>query len=138
MTLGHLSNDRLARMFILSGAQNNVVELARKLRCQVCSMVRPPGPTPQVAYQKPKQFNERISGDSFYIWDATNKKFLVTHFIDGLTDYHVGDLTDTAASGFAKEVLQDLWYAVFGPPDVLIGRDEAGCFGGFCCKKQDL
>ena len=67
VTLGHLSNDRLARMFILSGAQNNVVELVRKLRsCQVCAMVRPPGPAPQVAYQKPKQFNERISGDSFY------------------------------------------------------------------------
>ena len=120
VTLGHLSNDRLARMFILSGAQNNVVQLARQLRCQVCAMVRPPGATPQVAYQKPKQFNERISGDSFYVWDADNKKFLVTHFIDGLTDYHVGDLTDTAASGFAKEVLQDLWYAVFGPPDLLI------------------
>ena len=120
VTLGHLSNDRLARMFILSGAQNNVVELSRKLRCQVCAMVRPPGVTPQVAYQKPKQFNERISGDSFYIWDADNKKFVVTHFIDGLTDYRIGDLTDTAASGFAKEVLQDLWYAVFGPPDLLL------------------
>ena len=120
VTLGHLSNDRLARMFVLSGAQNNVVQLAKKLRCQVCAMVRPPAATPQVAYEKPKQFNERISGDSFYIWDAENKKFLVTHFIDGLTDYHVGELTDTAASGFAKEVLQDLWYAVFGPPDLLI------------------
>ena len=107
-------------MFILSGAQNNVVQLARQLQCQVCAMVRPPGTTPQVAYQKPKQFNERISGDSFYVWDAANKKFLVTHSIDGLTDYHVGDLTDTAASGFAKEVLQDLWCAVFGPPDLLI------------------
>ena len=107
VTLGHLSNDRLARMFVLSGAQNNVTELARKLRCQVCAMVRPPGATPQVAYQKPKYFNERLSGDSFYVWDVDNKRFLVTHFIDGLTDYHVGDLTDTAESGFAKEVLQD-------------------------------
>ena len=166
VTLGHLSNDRLARMFVLRGAQNNVTELARKLRCQVCAMVRHPGATPQVAYQKPKHFNERLSGDSFYVWDVDNKRFLVTHFIDGLTDYHAGDLTDTAESGFAKEVLQDLRYATFGPPDVLItdggpefqgaiqtlndmfavvgdgssrlGGDEASGSGSLCREKQDI
>ncbi|CAE7712200.1 RE1 [Symbiodinium sp. CCMP2592] len=57
----------------------------------VCAMVRPPQAQPQVAYHKPKAFNERLSGDSFYIWDSVGKKFAVTHFIDGLTDYHIGD-----------------------------------------------
>ena len=67
-------------------------------------MVRPPGAAPQVAYQKPKHFNERVSGDSFYMWGTDNKRFLVTRFTDGFTDYNVGDLTATAEPGFDKEV----------------------------------
>ena len=120
VTLGHLSNERLARMLSLSGGQASVVDLAKKLRCQVCAMVRPPQATPQVAYRKPKQFNERVMGDSFYIWDKAGQKFVVTHYIDGLTDYHIGDLTDRPDSGFAREILQDLWIASFGAPDLLV------------------
>ncbi|CAE6971831.1 unnamed protein product [Symbiodinium sp. CCMP2456] len=120
VTLGHLSNDRLARMFILSGAQKGVIALAKSLRCQICAMVRPPGQTPKVSYRKPKHFNERVSGDTFFVWDADNKKYAVTHFLDALTDYHIGDLTENLTSNFAREVLTDLWYGVFGPPDQLV------------------
>ena len=84
---------------------------------------------PQVAYTKPKQFNERVSGDTFFVWDQAGAKFAVTHFIDGLTDYHLGDLTDRPDSSFSREVLQDLWYATFGPPDLLLtdgGTEFAG------------
>ena len=73
VTMGHLSNERLARMLSLSGAAPGVVELARGLRCQVWAMVRPPQAQPQVAYHKPKAFNERLSGDSFYIWDSQGR-----------------------------------------------------------------
>ena len=103
VTLGHLSNDRLARMLATSGAREEIVMLGRNLRCQICAMVRPPQATPQVAYGKPKQLNERIMGDSFYIWDGAGKRYAVTHFIDGLTDYHVGDLTVNPDSGFSRE-----------------------------------
>ena len=131
VTLGHLSNDRLARMFVLSGGQEAVVKLARNLKCQICAMVRPPGATPQVSYKKPQQFNESISGDSFHVWDLEGKKFMVTHYIDGLTDYHVGDLT------VSREVLQDLWYGVFGPPDVLV-TDGGPEFAGTVAILNDL
>ena len=33
---------------------------------------------PQVAYSKPKQFKERLIGDSFYAWDADGKKYAVS------------------------------------------------------------
>ena len=121
VTLGRLSNDRPARMLSLSGAREEVIMLGRHLRCQICAMVRrPPTAAPQVADSKPKQFNELLCGDSFYIWGSNGKKYAVTHFIDGLTDYHVGDLTDRPDSSFSREVLQDLWYEVFGPPVLLI------------------
>eukprot|EP00439_Symbiodinium_sp_Y106_P028973 s5458_g3.t1 len=104
VTLGRLSNDRPARMLSLSGAREEVIMLGRHLRCQICAMVRrPPTAAPQVADSKPKQFNELLCGDSFYIWGSNGKKYAVTHFIDGLTDYHVGDLTDRPDSSFSRE-----------------------------------
>ena len=129
VALGHLSNERLARMLMLSGAQSGVVDLARELRCRVCGMVRPPQAVPQMAYRKPSQFNERISGDSFFVWNHKQKKFGVTHYVDGLTDFQVADATVNPDSTFAKQVLQDQWLAVFGPPDLLItdgGPEFAG------------
>ena len=86
----------------------------------MCAMTRPPQNTPQVAYHKPKFFNERVSGDTFFIWDAEGVKFAATHYLDALTDYHVADLTDRPDSAFSREVFQDLWLAVFGPPDTLV------------------
>ena len=58
-SMSHLSNDRLARMFILRGAQNNggagaEVAMSSLRRGRA-------GVTPQVAYHKPKKFNERTS-----------------------------------------------------------------------------
>lgn len=68
--LGHLSNDRLARMLSLAGGNNKeLLEGARNLRCQVCCMVRPPDNKPQVSYRKPWNFNQRISADCFHVWD---------------------------------------------------------------------
>ena len=130
VTMGHLSNERLSRMLRLSGAKEAAVQLAQALRCQVCAMTRPPLPTPQVAYQKPRSFNERVSGDSFFVWDASGQRFAATHFIDALTDYQVGDLTDTPDSSFAREVFQDLWLSVFGPPDLLITDGGSEFKGG--------
>ena len=36
--LGHLANDRLVRMLMLSGAGEGILKAARNLRCQVCAM----------------------------------------------------------------------------------------------------
>lgn len=119
-TLGHPANDRLVRMLLLSGAGQQVLDAARNLRCEVCSMVQPPRDAPQVAISKPSAFNVRVSGDTFYTWDTAGTKYAVVHFLDGLTDYHVADCTIHADSGFAASVLRDQWYGIFGPPDVLL------------------
>ena len=83
-------------------------------------MVQPPRDVPQVAISKPSAFNVRVSGDTFFTWDAAGKKYAVVHFLDGLTDYHVADCAVHADSSFAASVLRDQWYGIFGPPDVLL------------------
>ena len=97
-----------------------MMDAARNLRCEVCAMVQPPRDVPQVAISKPSAFNVRVSGDTFFTWDAAGKKYAVVHFLDGLTDYHVADCAIHADSSFAASVLRDQWYGIFGPPDVLL------------------
>jgi hypothetical protein len=128
-TLGHPANDRLVRMLTMSGAGQQVLTAASNLRCQVCAMVRPPRDAPQVSGSKSTNFNERVSGDTFFIWDLEGEKYGVVHFVDGLTDYHIADCTLNPDSSFAAELLRDRWYSVFGTPDVLItdgGSEFAG------------
>lgn len=66
VTLGHLSNERLARMLSLAGGGRHVLLGAKHLRCQVCCMVRPPQSRPQASYNKPSNFNEKVAGDCLY------------------------------------------------------------------------
>lgn len=120
VTLGHLSNERLARMLSLAGGGRNILLGAKHLRCQVCCMVRPPQSRPQVSYNKPSNFNEKVAGDCFHVWDVKGLRYTALHFIDELTDYQVGDLTFDPNSGWASRVLRDKWYGVFGPPDTLL------------------
>ena len=108
------------RMLSLSGGSRELLEGAKNLRCQVCCMVRPPQSRPQVSYLKPSNFNQKISGDCFHVWDVENVKYTVVHFIDELTDYQVGALALEMSAGFVAKVLRLKWYDVFGPPDVLV------------------
>ena len=127
--LGHLGNDRLVRMLMLSGAGETILKAARNLRCQVCAMVQPPRDAPQVSYNRPNNFNERISGDTFFVWDSKGRKYGVVHFLDELTDYHVADCSLKVDSTFAAGVLRDQWYGIFGPPDIIVtdgGMEFAG------------
>ena len=135
--LGHLSNDRLHRMVSLAGGSADLLAGIQSIRCQVCQMVRPPGSKPQASYTKPTNFNAKVSGDVFYIWDIKNVKYAVVHYIDELTDYHVGALEFDPTSDWAAETLCRMWYDVFGPPDVLL-TDGGSKFYGSVARLNDL
>ena len=54
----------------------------------------------------------------------------MVHYIDELTDYHVGAMDFDPSSDWAADVLCRLWYDVFGPPDSLTtdgGTEFQGC-----------
>lgn len=137
VAMGHLSNDRLARMLTLAGGNRELLEGARQLRCQVCCMVRPPGSKPQVSYLKPSNFNQRVSADCFHVWDKKNVKYTVFHMLDELTDYHVGELDFDQSSGWVAGVMREKWYDIFGPPDVLV-TDGGTEFLGTVSRLNDL
>eukprot|EP00438_Fugacium_kawagutii_P010864 Skav216248 [mRNA] locus=scaffold20:99205:112201:+ [translate_table: standard] len=129
VTLGHVANERLVRMLTLAGAGQQITTAAANLRCQVCAMVHPPQDAPQVSGSRPMQFNEKVSGDTFYVWDSADQKFAITHFVDGLTDYHIADCNVNADSMSSALLLRNQWYGIFGTPDLLLtdgGPEFAG------------
>ena len=64
-------------------------------------------------------------------------KYAVVHYIDELTDYHVGAVGLDPTSDWAAEALCRCWYDVFGPPDVLI-TDGGSEFKGAVGRLNDL
>lgn len=137
VVLGHLSNDRLARMLSLAGGNRELLSGARSLRCQVCCMVRPPDNKPQVSYMKPSNFNQRVSADCFHIWDHAGVQYTVFHMIDELTDYEIAELEFHPGSQWISEVVRERWYGTFGPPDELV-TDAGKEFCGAMQRLNDL
>ena len=119
VVLGHPSEERLTRMLLISGCSQQVIDAARGLRRQICQAVRPPGAEPKVNLNRPTRFNERLLGDSFFIWDSKGERFNVTHLIDGLTEYHVGAVTKQVGAEATADLLQNKWCMAFGPPEIL-------------------
>ena len=119
VTLGHPSEERLVRMLMVNGGGEVLCKAARGLKCQVCEAVRPPQAEPKVSGRRVTRFNDKLLGDSFFIWDAKGQRFSVTHLIDSLTEYHVGLLNKNPNAEDTRELLQNRWCAIFGPPDLL-------------------
>eukprot|EP00434_Breviolum_minutum_P038103 symbB.v1.2.033789.t1/scaffold4247.1/size72962/1 len=115
VTLGHPSEERLVRMLMVNGGSEELCKAAKGLKCQVCEAVRPPHVEPKVSGRRVTRFNDKLVGDSFFIWDAKGIRFSVTHFID----YHVGLLNKNPNAEDTRELLQNRWCAIFGPPDLL-------------------
>lgn len=137
VVLGHISNERLSRMIAMAGGSKELIGGCKEMRCQVCAMVRPPNSRPQVSYGKPTNFNQRVSGDCFHVWDVENVRYTVVHFIDDLTDYQVAEVAFDANSGWTAKLLRRKWYDVFGAPDVLV-TDAGTEFRGAMERMNDL
>eukprot|EP00435_Cladocopium_sp_Y103_P070205 s2526_g34.t1 len=107
VSLGHISNEKLQRMLQLNGAPSEVVQAVKHLQCQICARVMPPVATPKAAFQRPMIFNERIVADTFYVWDANNEKFAVTHVLDAFSLYQIAVAAkDPSAEVFLVKVIK--------------------------------
>ena len=129
VSLGHISNEKLQRMLQRNGAQKEIIEAVKQLQCQICAQVVPPMATPKAAFQRPMAFNERIVADTFYVWDANNDKYAVTHVLDSFSLYQIAVASKDPCAETATELLRDRWFGIFGPPSVLM-TDQGTEFRG--------
>ena len=129
VALGHVSNDKLARMLSQNGAREEVLVAVKQLKCQICMQVQSPQATPKAAFSRPCSFNERLVSDTFYVWDAEKTKFAITHVMDAFSLYTVAIAAKDASASVTSELLRDRWISVFGPPAILM-TDQGSEFQG--------
>ena len=120
VALGHVSNDKLARMLAQNGAKDEVIASVKQLKCQICMQVQSPHATPKASFSRPCSFNERLVSDTFYVWDTEKQKFAITHVLDAFSLYTVAIAAKDASAAVTTELLRDRWFGVFGPPSVLM------------------
>ncbi|CAK9117104.1 unnamed protein product [Durusdinium trenchii] len=129
VALGHISNDKLARMMSQNGAKPVVLQAIKDLDCQICKQVVAPHTTPKAAYARPMSFNVRTCADTFYVWDAKATKFAVTHVLDAFSLYQMAIATVDASAQSTVSLLRDGWIRAFGAPNVFM-TDQGPEFQG--------
>ena len=129
VALGHVSNDKLARMLVQNGAKDEVVEAVKQLQCQICRRVCPPEIAPKAAFTRPSRFNERLVADSFHVWDSNQFRYTVTHVMCAFSMYMQAMVVKDANAQTTAELIRDRWIQVFGPPSVLMS-DQGSEFMG--------
>ena len=114
-TLGHPSNDRLARMLHLQGAQKEVVQAAKDLRCEICSRAHAPQTAPKSSSTAAERFNQHVSSDSFFFLDADGRRWNMTHLVDGFCSLQTAILSRNPSSAVSSEMLFERWVLIYGP-----------------------
>ena len=107
-------------MLRLSGAADELCRGIEFLVCDICLRVRAPRGAPKTTWLAPQHFNQRVSGDTFFVHAADRVKWAVIHFVDDLTDLQAGDLVKHPSSQSATDTLNDRWVSLHGPMEELI------------------
>lgn len=79
---GHPAKSTLARTLRLRGAKPEIVEAAKRIKCDSCDRARAPKDPPRVGVCKADQFNERVGVDLFYLQDCQNQPHIVLSMVD--------------------------------------------------------
>eukprot|EP00438_Fugacium_kawagutii_P019634 Skav232807 [mRNA] locus=scaffold614:489248:497143:- [translate_table: standard] len=129
VALGHIGSDKLARMLKINGAKAPVLQAVKDLDCAICKQVQAPTPAPKAAFARPTGFNQRVVMDTFFVWDANNFKYAVTHLLDAFSLYQIAICAVSPSASTTTHLVRDRWIAVFGPPQTLMS-DGGTEFGG--------
>lgn len=124
--LGHPTNEVMARMLRLAGAEKWLVDEALKFRCDVCgSEPIPRRPMPARSDLRPITFNEMIAIDLKFAKDCKEQKYVALSMVDLATNFHQAVLLRNRNPGHVAQKLLTRWIAVFGVPD-WITLDQGG------------
>ena len=124
--LGHPTNQSLARMLRLAGAEKWLIEEAVTLKCPTCpDMKPPPKPMTQRSDMRPVVFNELLGIDLKYGRDTQGQLYVALSMVDLATNYHRAVLLRNREPAHVSKKLLSHWIAVFGVPKE-ITLDQGG------------
>ena len=124
--LGHPTNESLARMLRLAGAEKWLVDEALALQCPTCPSMKPPSrPMTQRSDMRPVVFNELLGIDLKYGRDTQGQLFVALSMVDLATNYHRAVLLRNREPAHVSKKLLAHWISIFGVPKE-ITLDQGG------------
>ena len=112
----------------MGGANDELLELARHLKCPTCQMRKQPTrPLPARPGSRPIAFNYEVHLDLKYIKDAANQLYVALSMVDAATCFHAARLLRCRDPSHVAAKFMSGWLAIFGIP-VTIVLDQGGEF----------
>ena len=130
--LGHVANDRLARILHQAGARKEAVEYAKKLQCDVCQRHKHTAPARAAAPPRDLAPNQIVGVDTIYLpgLQFNGKRKMALNIVDWATRFQlVIPLQDHTPRSARRAFLQ--WTRIFGTPERIyddLGKEFRGCF----------
>ena len=130
--LGHIGNDRLARILQASGARTEAVTYAKKLQCDVCLRHKRVAPPRAAAPPKELRPNQAIGVDTVWLpgLQPGGKLRMALNVLCWSTRFQlIIPLKDHTPRGARQALYQ--WFRIFGVPEVIysdLGKEFRGCF----------
>ena len=130
--LGHIGNDKLARILQNAGAKKEAIEYAKKLTCDVCQKHKRIAPARAAAPPRDFTPNQVVGVDTVHLpgLKAGGKLKMALNIVDWATRFQlVIPLEDHTPRSASRALFQ--WIRIFGPPERIysdLGKEFRGCF----------
>ena len=102
------------------GAKPEILEAAKRIKCDSCDRVRTPKDPPRVGVRKADQLNERVGVDLFFLQDCQNPSRSVLSMVDYATSYHLLRLVPKRSGKEVAALFAEAWVGTFGAPKELV------------------
>ena len=118
-SLGHPSNDRLAKALQVNGSRPDMVQAARELKCTACAINAPPKHARTAALKSLMDFNHKIYLDGISWTNHEGTEYFFYHILDAGSHYHVALAAPRHNTEALTNLLERHWLSWAGPPKVL-------------------
>lgn len=131
--IGHPATSDMIRFMRAARVRGEVIRWAAKeFRCDICqAKVKPKSVRPGTI---PRSFqpNKVIGVDLLFLPDVGGGTFPAVSIVDWGTSYHMVERVDSKNPEEVWTTVNDVWFRVFGPPEVIVtdpGREFSAKFG---------
>ncbi|CAE7680753.1 GIP [Symbiodinium microadriaticum] len=128
--LGHPANADLTRHLRLAGADEDIIKIAKGMKCQVCDRNKRAAAPRPASLPTYLDFNQLVSVDVFHVFDVNRQRHEMLSVIDHGTTFHlVRRLVGHSANSFEKAFVE-VWSNTFGSPACIAADLETGLQAG--------
>ncbi|CAE7293046.1 RE1 [Symbiodinium sp. CCMP2592] len=128
--LGHPTAEDLCRHLRLAGSSPEVVEAAKRIRCQVCDRHHRGKSAKPSSMPSLLEFNQLVAVDAFSVYDVEHVRVEFLLVIDIGTGFCVARQLEGHSGEALEKVFCDAWASTFGPPGSMILDLETGLQAG--------